>query len=310
MREKFKKLDLNLVLFVLALAGFFIKYIYFSTIGSWEDPFETVERLALYGLQFFGVLVAGGFLELGLKHFKAPIKTRKEIIEALLGSTVISGLLLLLMMASFEMPIWFFAVGAVLLAAISCLKAPLVAGAVFVYFMLIGLSYLIMGSPSFLTAPYSEAALGDWNEFRRNFHSVGVVAAGMATGPFSFNLLLPLIAGALMLANRKYGQMLWSLLFYLIFGLLAALYIGIAQWQLPLFLLNGSVLLVAVFFIPMELKRLPQGTNLWLYIGLLGLLAFVFSYYVHFVWGVYLGFLLVHGLLWVGAWFDKKGKKS
>lgn len=301
-RGKNEKMDLSLVLLVLVLAGAAIKYIYFSTIGSWEPPLVDVGQLLLRIGGFLGVLVVGGVLDMALSGDRSW--------RALASSSTVAGLLLLLVMTSFGVPTWGFLVGAVLLGMLNRFKLSLPVGVVVTYFVLIALSGVLEGEPPFLTAPYLEALGGDWQDFRRQFHSLTVVATGMTTGPLSFNLLLPILVGSLMLANRKYGPMAWSLLFFFVFGALAALYFGLTQWLLSLFLLNGSVLMVGVFLIPMELKSLRPGTSKVLYSGIMGIAAFMFSYYLHFIWGAYLAFLLLHLLLWVGHFMDRFGKNT
>jgi len=302
MRGKNEKMDLSLVLFVLVLAGAALKYIYFSTIGSWEPPLTDVNELLLRIGGFAGVLVMGSFLDMAFSGDRG--------LKAFVASPTVAGLLLLLVMTSFSVPTWLFLAGALLLSLLNHGKLSLGAAVVLTYFALIATSLFVLSDTPFLTAPYMEASGGDWQDFRRQFHSLTVVAAGMATGPLSFNLLLPILVGSLMLANRKYGPMGWSLLFFFVVGALATLYFGIAEWLLPLFLLNGSVFLVGVFLMPMELKTLKPGTSKVLYSGIMGLSAFMLSYYVNFIWGAYLAFLLLHLLLGIGKILDKFAKND
>ncbi|MCL1950997.1 MAG: hypothetical protein FWF59_14860 [Turicibacter sp.] len=296
-RDRDGQLDLSMVLFILASAGMAVNYIYFSTIGSWEAPVESLRDLLFSGLGFLGAMAVGGAMDL---VFSAIRKHRK----AGCNHTA-AALLLLLMMTSFFVPTGLFLGAAVLLSLLNQLKLPLSFSTVAVYFLLVFASHSLSHEAPFLSAPYLQALGGDFADFRREFYSVTVVAAGIASGPLSFNLLLPILAGAVMLANRKYGPMLWSLLFFFVFSAAALAFFGTSDWRLPLFLLNGSVFMVGVFFMPWELKaHLPFGSKL-AYAILLGVATFLFSYHVHFIWGPYLAFLLVCLLMKLGNLVDR-----
>ena len=307
--NKSGKLDLNLVLFIILMAGMALKYVYVSTIGNLESLFSSEMGLWVQGLSIFAVFLGGSLLDFGIGGgFKG--RAEKPGLGKLFNSSTVSGLLLLLIMTSFMLPPLLFMVAAVVLAIGNRLKITPSAMGLGTYFLIVGLSYWQMDEIPYLTAPYLYSLAGGWDDFRRQFHSVTVVAAGMTGGPLSFSLLLPMLAGGVMLANRKFGPMLWSLLYLFVFWALSFLYIGMSQWRLPLFLLNGSVVASAVFFLPMELNHFKLGASKGGYIVLLGISTFIFSYYINFIWGAYLALLGGHFLLQIGTFLDKKGNKG
>ena len=298
-----KKYDLNLVMALLIAAGAGINYVYAGSIGDGRG-------VGLYQkLGIFGVVMISYLLEcLILKSNRCHSLTWGAILKRAFSTSTVTGLFLLVMMTSLSIPLVFYFISALLFLLLHRLKAPVIFSAPGIYFIIIAVSVARQPDANYLFAPYLHSLGGDWEDFRRMFFSLPIVGAGIVSGPLAFNLFLPGLAGALFLAHRKCVQLFWPLAFVLAYVAFSIFYFGMAQWRLPLFLLNGSILVTGTFLVPLGLDRLPPGINKLVYALLLGICSFIASYYLNFIWGAYLAFLLLHLLLWAGNAIEEKNR--
>lgn len=297
---------LTLVALILLIIGLFVEYAYFSSIGhlGYQIALEILKIHLTKLLLILGfILVLDSGLTLLTPH-------RPKTITQLLCHPFERPALLfggsLILMLSLDAPISVYCISIVIMTVMAqlfkrkTLHVPLhpvligyLVGVVGTYW--VNRNFGIYQTPPMFMAPFmsvsSNLGVMSFEEFSLSYYSLQTVVFGLFEGSLAGILILPLLFSSVFLMKRQCLAFRSSGLYLLSYALISGLLLSslhLETWVIILFLLNGSMLMTAVFLLP-ETKSLPRSNRgLVLYIIGLAALSVIFSYYVHFVFGPYL----------------------
>lgn len=301
---------LTLVALILLMIGLFVEYGYFSTIGHLGHQIA----LEILKIHLTKLLLIIGFIFILDSGLILLTPHRPKTIKQLFyhpfeRPALLFGVTLILML-SLDAPVSVYCVSTVIMTLMAQLLKretfhfPLhpvligyLVGVVGTYW--VNYNFGIYQTPPMFMAPFMTVAsnLGVMNfeAFSLTYYSLPTVIVGLFEGSLAGMLILPLLFSSLFLIKRQCLAFRSSGLYMLAYAIISVLTLSslhLEGWVTILFLLNGSLLITAIFLLP-ETKSLPHANvGLVLYIIGLALTSVIFSYYIHFVFGPYLALAL------------------
>lgn len=306
MYEKKQMKYFNLVAFFLLMMGLFVEYGYYSTIGH----LGTKIAYEIFKIHFTKLILISGFaavldiLLAFLSHHRP--KNVKQVVNQLFERPALLFCMILVLMLSLDAPVSAFCIATIIMTVMAQLTKkggnPFPLHPIFIgYFVAVigtysvNYNFGIYQTPPMFMAPFMTSAQGaallSYEEFTLSYYSLQTVIAGLFEGSLAGTLIIPLLISGVYLITRRCLDIRISGLYVLIYILISfslGMLFKLESWMIVLFLLNGSVLINAIFILP-ETKSLPQNKMvLYSYISGLAASTFLLSYYVHFIFGPYL----------------------
>lgn len=304
--EKKQMKYFNLVAFFLLMVGLFVEYGYYSTIGhlGTEIAYEILK------IHFTKLILISGFaavldiLLVFLSHHRP--KSIKQLINQLFERPALLFCMILMLMLSLDAPVSAFCIAAIIMTIMAQLTKkesnPFPLHPIFIgYFAAVigtysvNYNFGIYQTPPMFMAPFMTSVQGvsllSYEDFTLSYYSLQTVIAGLFEGSLAGTLIIPLLVSGAYLIKRRCLDIRISGLYVFIYTLISFIFgvlFKLESWMIVLFLLNGSVLINAIFILP-ETKSLPRNKMvLYCYISALAASTVLLSYYVHFIFGPYL----------------------